>query len=67
MGQYSLVVENNFQIGDLKIKKGIEIIVPTSLGGKIQFLPIIYIVMGVICFAYGIFMRLKLKGYDQLI
>jgi hypothetical protein len=66
-GKYSLVVENNYQIGALKIKKGIEIVVPTSLGGKIVFLPIVYVVMGVMCIAYGIFMRIKLKGYDELI
>ena len=41
--------------------------VPTAFGGRIYFFPIIYLLMFVICAAYGILVYRKLKPYDDMV
>lgn len=66
-GKYNLVSENNFQIGDMRIKKGVMIVNPSALGSAVYFYPVVYIIMGLICFAFTIFMKVKLADYDALL
>lgn len=65
-GSYSLVVKNQYQIGTMRLKKGVELVSPTKMGGPIHFFTISFIVMGVICIAYAIFLKVKLRDYDDL-
>jgi len=65
-GKYNLVVKNNYVIGNMRIRKGVELVMPSALGGKIWFFPIVYLFMGITCIAYGIFLKVKFPGYDEL-
>lgn len=66
-GQYNLVVENNFRIGELKIKKGLMLVNPSAIGSAVYFFPIVYVLMGLACLAFAIFLKLKMPDYDALL
>jgi hypothetical protein len=66
-GKYNLVAENNFKIGDLSIKKGILLVNPSAFGSAVYWFPVVYIIMGVACFAYAVFLKVKLPDYDALL
>jgi hypothetical protein len=57
-------VDNNYFIGEMRIKKGVKIVNMSAIGSPFYFYPIMYTVMGIICFAYAIFMKRALPDYD---
>jgi hypothetical protein len=63
-GKYNMVVKNNYQIGEMRISKGIELVVPSRAGGPIYFFPISFAIMGLMCIGYAIFLRLEMGDYD---
>jgi hypothetical protein len=66
-GKYNLVADHNFLIGDLRIKKGVMVVNPSSFGSAVYFFPIVFIFMGLSCFAFAIFLKVKLPDYDQML
>lgn len=60
-GKYNLVIENNYRIGDMPITKGVYIGNPSKLGSPVLIFPILFFLMGLSCFAYAIYMRIKLS------
>jgi hypothetical protein len=63
-GKYSLIAQNIYKIGDMRIQKGVELVKPTKLGGPIYFFPIAFAIMGFICVAYAIFLQCEMGDYD---
>ena len=63
---YSLVVKDQYHIGSLKLQKGINLVIPSSLGGPLYFYPVTFLIMAIMCFAYGIYLRYEIGDYDQL-
>lgn len=61
------MADNYFQIGGLHIKKGIMLVNPSSIGSKVTYFPFVFILMALICFAYAIFMKVKLPDYDAML
>jgi hypothetical protein len=41
--------------------------VPSKIGGKIMYFPVIFSIMGLICIAYAIFMGVRFKDYDEVL
>lgn len=66
-GKYNLVVKNNYRIGEMPITKGVYIGNPSKFGSPAYLLPILFFIMGILCFAYVIFMKLMLPQYDSLV
>ena len=64
VGKYTLVAKNINHIGDMRISKGIELVVPSKAGGPIYFFPIVFLIMGFMCIGYAIFLRLEMGDYD---
>ena len=56
-GNYNLVANNNYQINKLRLKKSVELVVPTKLGGPLYFFPISFLIMGLICVGYVVFLK----------
>lgn len=63
-GQYKFVIQDHYQIGTLKISKGINLVAPSGLGGPIYFYPITFIIMGIICVAFAIYLKYNMGDYD---
>ena len=63
-GKYNLVADNSFLIGNLRIKKGVLVVNPSSFGSAVYFFPFVFIFMGLSCFAFAIFLKVKLPDYD---
>ncbi len=66
-GNYNLVVNNNYQINKLRLKKSIELVMPTKLGGPLYFFPISFMIMGLICIGYVIFLKSEMADYDAVV
>jgi hypothetical protein len=66
-GKYNLVADNNFKIGDMRIKKGVFLVNPSAFGSAVYFYPVIYLLMGIMSIAFAIFMKVKLPDYDALL
>jgi len=66
-GKYSLVVNDIYQIGTLKLEKSFSLVKPSPLGGPVYFYPITFAVMGAICVLYAIYLKVTLGDYDQKI
>jgi hypothetical protein len=56
-GNYSLVVQDNYQIGSLKLQKGIQLVVSSRLGGPLYFYPITFLIFALACIAYALFIK----------
>ena len=65
-GTYSLVVKDNYRIGNMVLTKGIDLVKPSPLGGKLFFYPIAFCIMGIICIIFGIYLKYDMGDYDQL-
>ncbi len=66
-GKYNLVINNNYHIGGMKIKKGVVITSLSAIGSLNYFYPIVFALMGLICIGYAIFMKIKFPDYDDLL
>lgn len=66
-GKYNLVANNNYQIGAMKLKRGVKIISLSPIGSPVYFYPIAFALMGVACIVYAIFMKIKFPDYDDLL
>lgn len=66
-GKYNLVASNNYRIGDMRIKKGVQIAKISEIGSTVYFYPVIFILMAGACFAYAIFLRVKFPDFDKLL
>ena len=66
-GSYKLTVVNNYQIGDLPITKGIYIGNPSKLGSPMYLFPVLFFLMGISCFGYAVYMKIRLYEYDALL
>lgn len=60
-------MDNNFQIGTMSIKKGVRVVSLSKIGSPVYFYPIAFILMGLTCFGFAIFMWKKLPNYDELL
>jgi hypothetical protein len=47
--------------------KGVEITHPSQIGGVIYFFPICFVIMGLICIGYAIFMKTQMGDYDSIV
>ena len=65
-GKYNLVAENNFQVGDMKLHKGIRLISGSAFGGALYFYPWVFGLLGLLCIGYAILLRCKFPDYDHL-
>jgi hypothetical protein len=63
-GDYNLLVGNNYKISKLRLKKGVEILVPSSVGGPVYFFPISFLIMGLMCLGYVAFLKYEIGDYD---
>lgn len=66
-GTYTLRAKNNFHLGSMAIRKGIELVTPNALGGRLLFFPIVFLLISISIIAYIVIMRVRLPKYDQLI
>lgn len=51
----------------MRIKKGVLVVNPSSIGSAVYFYPFTYAIMGLMCFAFAVFMKIKLPDYDALL
>ena len=58
-GSYTVLVENNYQVGNLKIGKGVELTSSSILGGRQFFIPVALIVLGIASLAYTFYLAYK--------
>ena len=65
-GNYSIVIHDVYKIGNLKIKKGVDLIIPSRLGGPIYFYPVVFMIMGIFCIVYALYVKYSIGDYDQL-
>lgn len=65
-GDYTVVAENNYQIDEMAIHKGIEISTAGILGGFNLFFPVSFGLAGLACIITGIFVHFKLKRVEYL-
>ena len=63
-GKYNLVAANNYKINTLRIAKGVELLQPTTMGGALYFFPISFLIMGAMCIAYAVFLKVQMGDYD---
>lgn len=66
-GTYKLDAVDQYHIGSLKLQKGIELVVPSMLGGAVYFYPVVCVIMGLICIIYALYLRYSMGDYDELI
>ncbi len=64
-GNYSLLVENNYQISNMRITKGIKIMEGSRLGGKSYFIPSSLLVASIGCLLFAIIFYRKFKSCDE--
>lgn len=64
-GNYSLVVNDIYHIGALKLEKSFSLVKPSNIGGPVYFYPITFCVMGAMCIIYAIYLKVTLNDYDQ--
>ena len=65
-GNYTFVIKDQYKIGSLKIEKKINLVAPSAIGGPVYFYPITFVVMGVFCLVYAIYLKYSMGDYDQL-
>ena len=66
-GNYTLLVENKYKVKDLNIIKGVELTTTTIFGGKNFFFPITFLICGLVCLVYSIYVGYNLDSYENLI
>jgi hypothetical protein len=65
-GSYELLVDNNYQMVNLRIVKGVYLTTSTIIGGKQFFFPLFFGVAALACLLYIIAIKIKFKGYGVL-
>ncbi len=50
----------------MPIRKGIVLINPSTIGGKVIMFPVLFIIIALICFGYAFFMFHTFSHYDKL-
>lgn len=53
-GQYTMVIQNNYDVSSYDGKKSFVLSTTNALGGKNYFLAICYIVVGVLCIVFAL-------------
>ncbi len=66
-GTYNLIATNIYKIGEMRIQKGVELNVPSKMGGPIYFFPWSFLVMSLMCVGYAIFLRSEMTDYDTIV
>jgi hypothetical protein len=65
-GSYQLSVDNNYQMVDLRIVKGILLTTSTIIGGKQYFYPLMFAIATISCIVFAIFVKIKFPNYGEL-
>jgi len=65
-GNYELLVDNNYQIVDMRIVKGVLFTTATAMGGKQYFHSICFALACLICIAFAILIKLKLLNKQNI-
>lgn len=65
-GNYELLVNNNYQLADLRIIKGVLFTTSTIIGGKQYFYPICFGLAALACLGFAILVQVKFRNYGTL-
>lgn len=65
-GQYQLIVNNNFMVLDMKLKKGILLSTATVMGGKQIFYPITFGICAFLSLAYALYVGCSFRHYSEI-
>ena len=65
-GKYELLVQNNYQMANMKIRKGILLTTSTVMGGKIYFFPVVFGLLTLACIGLSIYLAVAYANYSNL-